>query len=40
MPKDGVGDRANVTRGVIDEHYDRRSRRGKTEQRRGFFSDI
>ena len=37
---DVVGDRANVTREVLDEHYDRRSQREKMEQRRKFLDDI
>ena len=40
VPKDVVSDRANVTAGVLDEHYDRRSQREKMEQRRGYLSNI
>jgi len=40
VPKDVVGDRANVTAGVLDEHYDRRSQREKMEQRRGYLDNI
>lgn len=40
VPKDVVGDRANVTREVLDEHYDRRSQREKMEQRRKFLNNI
>ncbi|TKX52162.1 site-specific integrase, partial [Halorubrum sp. SS7] len=37
---DVVSDRANVTPGVLDEHYDRRSQRKRMEQRRGFLDNI
>jgi len=40
VPKDVVSDRANVTAGVLDEHYDRRSQREKMEQRRGYLDNI
>ena len=40
VPKDVVGDRANVTREVFDEHYDRRDQREKTEQRRMLLDNI
>ncbi|TKX68836.1 site-specific integrase [Halorubrum sp. SP9] len=40
VPKDVVSDRANVTPGVLDEHYDRRSQRKRMEQRRGFLDNI
>ncbi|MFC7232976.1 tyrosine-type recombinase/integrase [Saliphagus sp. GCM10025308] len=40
MPEKAVGDRANVSQEVLDQHYDRRSERDKMEQRREFLDDI
>ncbi|WP_434521101.1 helix-turn-helix domain-containing protein [Halorubrum sp. AS12] len=40
VPETGVCDRANVTPGVLNEHYDRRSQREKMEQRRGYLDNI
>lgn len=40
VPTDVVSDRANVTRGVLDEHYDRRNQRERMEQRRKFLDNI
>ncbi|SMO55359.1 hypothetical protein SAMN06264867_1043 [Halorubrum cibi] len=40
VPREVVSDRANVTLGVLDEHYDRRSQRERMEQRRGYLDNI
>jgi integrase len=40
VPTDVVSDRANVSRDVLEEHYDRRSQREKMEQRREFLNNI
>ncbi|OYR39590.1 site-specific integrase [Halorubrum sp. Hd13] len=40
VPETVVGDRANVTSDVIDQHYDQRSQKEKMEQRRGYLDDI
>ncbi len=40
VPKDVVSDRANVTPGVLDEHYARRSQHEKVEQRRRYLDNI
>jgi integrase len=40
VPKEVVSDRANVTAGVLDEHYDRRSQHERMEQRRGYLDNI
>lgn len=40
VPATVVGDRANVTSDVIDQHYDQRSQKEKMEQRRGYLDDI
>ena len=40
VPKDVVGDRANVTADVLDEHYDQRSQHERMEQRRGYLDNI
>ena len=40
VPETVVGDRANVTPDVIDQHYDQRSQKEKMEQRRRYLDDI
>lgn len=40
MPDKVVSDRANVSPGVIEQHYDRRSEREKMEQRREYLDDL
>jgi site-specific recombinase XerD len=40
MPDTVVGDRANVSPKVIEQHYDRRTKREKMEQRRDYVDDI
>jgi hypothetical protein len=35
-----VGDRMNVSRDVLDKHYDKRSAEVKLEQRRGYLDNI
>jgi hypothetical protein len=40
VPKEVVSDRANVTAGILDEHYDRRSQHEKMEQRREYLNNI
>lgn len=40
VPVDVVSDRMNVSRGVLDEHYDKRSEEVKMEQRRGYLDNI
>ena len=40
VPVDVVSDRMNVSRKVLDEHYDKRSEEVKMEQRRGYLDDI
>jgi integrase len=40
VPKEVVSDRANVTAGVLEEHYDRRSQHEKMEQRRGYLDNV
>ena len=40
VPETVVGDPANVTPDVIDQHYDQRSQKEKMEQRRGYLDDI
>lgn len=40
VPIDVVSDRMNVSRGVLDEHYDKRSEEVKMEQRRGYLDNI
>ncbi|WP_433628345.1 tyrosine-type recombinase/integrase [Halomicrococcus sp. NG-SE-24] len=37
MPEKAVSDRANVSKDVLEQHYDRRSEREKMEQRRRFI---
>ena len=40
VPVDVVSDRMNVSRKVLDEHYDERSEEVKMEQRRGYLDNI
>jgi len=40
MPDKVVSDRANVSPEVIEQHYDRRSKREKMEQRRDYLGDL
>lgn len=40
VPVDVVSDRMNVSRKVLDEHYDKRSEEVKMEQRRGYLDNI
>ncbi|WP_418281207.1 hypothetical protein [Halorubrum sp. DTA98] len=40
MPETVVGDRANVTADVIDQHYNHRSQKEKMEQRRGYLDNV
>lgn len=40
VPVEVVSDRMNVSRDVLDQHYDRRSEEVKLEQRRGYLDDI
>ena len=39
-PPHVVGDRANVSEYVLDEHYDRRTDREKMEHRRKYLENI
>jgi len=40
VPKDVVSDRANVSKDVLDMHYDQRSEQDKMEQRRKYLDNI
>lgn len=40
VPVEIVGDRMDVSRKVLDKHYDRRSQEVKLEQRRGYLDNI
>ncbi len=40
MPENAVSDRANVSKAVLEQHYDRRTEREKMEQRRGYLDDL
>jgi hypothetical protein len=40
VPVEIVGDRMNVSRDVLDEHYDQRPEEVKLEQRRGYLDNV
>lgn len=40
IPEKVVSDRMNVSQGVLDDHYDRRTEDEKAEQRRGFLNNL
>ncbi|MFB6360722.1 MAG: tyrosine-type recombinase/integrase [Halobacteriales archaeon] len=40
LPDQVISDRANVSPGILDKHYDRRTDREKMEQRRGYLDNI
>jgi hypothetical protein len=40
LPDQVVSDRANVSPGILDKHYDRRTDREKIEQRRGYLESM
>jgi hypothetical protein len=40
VPVEIVGDRMDVSRKVLDKHYDRRSEQVKVEQRRRYLDNI
>ncbi|MEF8893345.1 tyrosine-type recombinase/integrase [Halodesulfurarchaeum sp.] len=40
VPAEVVGDRMNVSRDVLDKHYDRRSAEVKLEQRRAYLEEV
>jgi len=40
VPETAVSDRANVTKDIIDQHYDQRSDTEKMEQRRGYLDKV
>jgi hypothetical protein len=40
MPENATSDRANVSQAVLDQHYDRRTKREKMEQRREYLDDL
>lgn len=40
VPVEVVSDRMNVSRDVLDDHYDKRSKEVKLEQRRGYLDNI
>jgi hypothetical protein len=40
VPVEVIGDRMNVSRDILDKHYDERSEEMKLEQRRGYLDNI
>lgn len=40
MPENATSDRANVSKMVLEQHYDRRTEREKMEQRREYLDDL
>jgi hypothetical protein len=40
VPANVVGDRANVSTDVLDQHDDQRTERERMEQRRGYLADV
>jgi hypothetical protein len=40
VPKHVVSDRANVSTGVLDKHYDQRDQKEKMENRREYLDNI
>jgi hypothetical protein len=40
VPETAVSDRADVTKDIIDQHYDQRSDKEKMEQRRGYLDKV
>jgi integrase len=40
VPVEVIGDRMNVSRDILDKHYDKRSEEVKLEQRRGYLENI
>ena len=40
VPETAVGDRANVSQDILEQHYDQRSEKEKMEQRRQYLNDI
>ncbi|MDL5362068.1 site-specific integrase [Halalkalicoccus sp. NIPERK01] len=40
VPETAVSDRANVSKEVLDQHYDQRSKRDKMQQRRKYLNNI
>lgn len=40
MPENATSDRANVSKIVLEQHYDRRTKREKMEQRREYLDDL
>lgn len=40
VPENVVGDRANVSKDVLDQHYDQRTERERMEQQRGYLDSV
>jgi hypothetical protein len=40
IPENAVSDRANVSKAVLEQHYDRRTKREKMEQRRECLDNL
>lgn len=40
VPVEVIGDRMNVSRDVLDKHYDKRSEDVGLEQRRGYLENV